>query len=225
MDARNHGDSPHSSNMSYKDMAGDMVQLLNDLGFEKAVLVGHSMGGSAVMYTALNFPRHVEKLIVVDMSPVRASPNLMQMERIFEAMRLVIMDGSLTLSKARKTVDQQLAKTIKSSSMRQFILTNLVEADSGKYKWRVNLPVLEQAFSTQIAVFPPHVRSKTYDGPTLFIGGANSDYIQAKDHDAIKKLFTRAEFHYVDGASHWVHADKPDEFIDLLTTFINYSAL
>lgn len=119
MDARNHGDSPHSSNMSYKDMAGDMIQLLKDLGFKKAVLVGHSMGGSAVMYTALNFPQHVKKLVVVDMSPVRTSPNLMQMERIFEAMRLVMVDGSFTLSKARKTVDQQLSKSIKSSSMRQ----------------------------------------------------------------------------------------------------------
>ncbi|KAG5314194.1 ABHDB protein, partial [Acromyrmex insinuator] len=224
VDARNHGDSPHSSNMSYKDMAGDMIQLLKDLDFERAILVGHSMGGSAVMYTALNFPQHVKKLVIVDMSPVRTSPNLMQMERIFEAMRLVMVDGSLTLSKARKTVDQQLSKSIKSNSMRQFILTNLVEADAGKYKWRVNLPVLEQAFSTQIAVFP-NIGSKIYDGPTLFIGGANSDYIQAKDHDAIKKLFTKAEFHYIDGASHWVHADKPSEFIELLATFINNSAL
>ncbi|XP_012525123.1 protein ABHD11 [Monomorium pharaonis] len=224
VDARNHGDSPHSSNMSYKDMAGDMIELLNDLGFERAILVGHSMGGSAVMYTALNFPQHVEKLVVVDMSPVRTSPNLMQMERIFEAMRLVMMDGNLSLSKARKNVDEQLAKSIKSSSLRQFILTNLVEADSGKYKWRVNLPVLEQAFSTQIAVFP-NVGPKIYDGPTLFIGGTNSDYIQTKDHNAIKKLFTMAKFRYIDGASHWVHADKPNEFVDLLTTFINYSNL
>lgn len=99
-----------------------------------------------------------------------------------------------------------------------------MEADSGKYKWRVNLPVLEQAFSTQIAVFP-NVGAKIYDGPTLFIGGTNSDYIQAKDHNAIKKLFTTAEFCYVDGASHWVHADKPSEFVELLTTFINYPAL
>ncbi|XP_011633101.1 protein ABHD11 isoform X1 [Pogonomyrmex barbatus] len=220
IDARNHGDSPHSSTMSYKDMAGDMIQLLNDLDFDRAILIGHSMGGSAVMYTALNFPQYVEKLTVIDMSPVRASPNLLQMERIFEVMRLAIMDGNLTLSKARKMVDQQLAKSIESDSLRQFLLTNLVEADTGKYKWRINLPVLEQAFSTQIAVFP-NVGSKTYMGPTLFVGGANSDYIQVKDHNAIKKLFPMAEFRYIDGASHWVHADRPEEFIELVTNFIN----
>lgn len=96
----------------------------------------------------------------------------------------------------------------------------MVEEDSGKYKWRVNLPVLEQAFSTQIAVFPK-IESKIYANPTLFIGGANSDYIRVEDHDAIRKLFPLAEFHYIDGANHWVHADKPIEFVDLLTNFIN----
>jgi len=99
-----------------------------------------------------------------------------------------------------------------------------VEADSGKYKWRVNLPVLEQAFATRLAVFP-NVETKVYKNPTLFIGGANSDYIQVQDHDMIKKLFPLAEFRYIDGADHWVHADKPIEFVELLTNFINYPTL
>lgn len=224
VDARNHGDSPHTSNMSYENMAEDVIQLLNDLGFERAILVGHSMGGSAMMYTALNFPQRVEKLAVVDMSPIKTSPSLLQIKKIFEVMSLATADGSPTLSKARKIVDQQLEQSIKSSALRQFLIANLVEVDSGKYKWRVNLPVLEQAFSTQIAVFPK-VDSRIYANPTLFIGGANSDYIRVEDHDAIKKLFPLAEFHYIDGANHWVHADKPIEFVDLLTNFINCPVL
>lgn len=126
MDARNHGDSPHSSNMSYKDMAEDMIQLVTDLDLKKVVLVGHSMGGSAMMYTALNFPQYVEKLAVVDMSPIRTSPSLSQMIKIFEAMRLVTVDGNPTLSKARKVVDQQLAQSIKSTSLRQVIIVFLL---------------------------------------------------------------------------------------------------
>lgn len=49
IDARNHGDSPHSTNMTYSHMAQDVVQLMNDLGFEKSILLGHSMGGSAMI--------------------------------------------------------------------------------------------------------------------------------------------------------------------------------
>jgi abhydrolase domain-containing protein 11 len=97
---------------------------------------------------------------------------------------------------------------------------NLVEANAGKYKWRINLDVLEQTFPTELAIFPK-MDTETYTGPTLFIGGGNSDHIPLEDHNGIKKLFPLAEFDYINGASHWVHVDKPHEFVDLLTNFIN----
>lgn len=100
-------------------MSEDVVQLMNDLGFEKSVLIGHSMGGSTMMYTALHHPKLVEKLIVVDMSPVRTSPSLIEMEKIFQAMRTVKLSGGTTLTKARKLAEEQLADTIKPLSLRQ----------------------------------------------------------------------------------------------------------
>lgn len=220
VDARNHGDSPHSPDMSYMHMAEDVVQLLNDLGFKKSILLGHSMGGSAMMYTTLSYPELVEKLIVVDMSPVRVSPSLTEMGKIFKAMRSVSFEENTTLLRARRSIDDQLAKVITAPALRQFLMTNLVEAEPGKYQWRVNLPVLEESFHTRIASFP-NVAGKTYKGPTLFIGGRKSDYIRVEDHDAIRGLFPTARFVYIEGANHWVHADKPAEFLDLSTEFIN----
>lgn len=220
VDARNHGDSPHTAEMTYKHMAGDIVQLLKDLQYEKAIFVGHSMGGSTMMYVALHYPEIVEKLVVVDMSPIRCSPALTDMGKIFQAMRSVKLEGSTSLSKARKMAEEQLATTIKPLALRQFLMMNLVEAEDGRYKWRINLPVLEQNFPTQIAVFPK-VESKVFAGPTLFIGGSNSDYILVQDHGAIRNLFPSAKFYYISGANHWVHADKPEEFLDVLTSFIN----
>ncbi|KZC08585.1 PREDICTED: alpha/beta hydrolase domain-containing protein 11 [Dufourea novaeangliae] len=220
VDARNHGDSPHSTHMTYRHMAKDITQLMHDLGFEKSVLLGHSMGGSTMMYIALHYPELVEKLIVVDMSPVRTSPQLMEIEKIFNAMRMVKLTGSPTLTKARRMAEEQLADTIKSLTFRQFLIMNLVEADVGKYKWRVNLPVLAENFTTQIAVFP-HIESQVYKGPTLFVGGALSDYIKVEDHNKIKELFPSAEFLYINGANHWVHADKPTEFLKIVINFIN----
>ncbi|XP_043528442.1 protein ABHD11-like isoform X2 [Frieseomelitta varia] len=195
IDARNHGDSPHSSDMTYSHMAQDIVQLMNDLGFEKSILVGHSMGGSAMI------------------------PQLMNMEKIFKAMRTVNLEGVTTLTKARTSVKDQLANAIKSLPLRQFLAMNLVEANNGKFKWRVNLPVLEQNFA-QIAVFPD-VGSRVYNGSTLFMGGSKSDYIKVEDHDKIKKLFPSASFIYINDADHWVHADKPTEFLKTTIDFIN----
>ena len=65
VDARNHGDSPHTPSMSYPLMAEDLARLVEDLMLETVSLVGHSMGGRTVMFAALNNLIDVEKLVVV----------------------------------------------------------------------------------------------------------------------------------------------------------------
>lgn len=102
-------------------MASDVIFFLNNYGYEKVALVGHSMGGSAMMYTALNFPHYAEKLVVVDMSPIRASPKIWQMMIVFEALRSVNVNASSTLSEARQMADKQLARFIESTELRQVI--------------------------------------------------------------------------------------------------------
>lgn len=53
LDLRNHGDSPHVSEMTFDLMARDTVRFLEERDIEKTVLLGHSLGGSSSMYTAL----------------------------------------------------------------------------------------------------------------------------------------------------------------------------
>uniref|UniRef100_A0ABD2XNQ8 sn-1-specific diacylglycerol lipase ABHD11 n=1 Tax=Trichogramma kaykai TaxID=54128 RepID=A0ABD2XNQ8_9HYME len=220
IDARNHGDSPHAAQHTYHHMSEDIALLANDLEIKKLILMGHSMGGGAVMYTALSYPELVEKLIVVDFCPTKTSPSLLGMIKLFDAMRSISLEGAPSLTKARKLADEQLSVNVKSNAVRQFLLTNLVESETGKYKWRVNLPVLEENFPTRIANFT-HEKDRKFNGPTLFIGGTESDYLKESDHPFIQKIFPMAKFHYITGAGHWVHADKPKEFLDCLTNFIN----
>ena len=66
-DARNHGMSEHTETMSYPEMAEDMKSLITE---SKATLIGHSMGGRTAMYFALKYPDLVDKLAIVDVSPV-----------------------------------------------------------------------------------------------------------------------------------------------------------
>ncbi|KAK8752451.1 hypothetical protein OTU49_005685 [Cherax quadricarinatus] len=53
VDARNHGDSPHTSQFCYPLLAKDILFFLEEHSISKAVLMGHSMGGRAVMSVAL----------------------------------------------------------------------------------------------------------------------------------------------------------------------------
>lgn len=55
VDARNHGESPHSPNHRYEDLAADIREFYREQNIEKAVLLGHSMGGRAMMAFALKF--------------------------------------------------------------------------------------------------------------------------------------------------------------------------
>lgn len=57
VDARNHGDSVHSETHSYEDLVEDLRFFTQQLGVDKTALLGHSMGGRAVMLCALKYVR------------------------------------------------------------------------------------------------------------------------------------------------------------------------
>ncbi len=57
-----------------------------------------------------------------------------------------------------------------------------------------------------------------YDGPTLFLHGARSDYVRPEHHAAIRALFPQAKFATLP-TSHWVHAEDPNGFVAAVTAF------
>ena len=100
---------------------------------------------------------------------------------------------------------------------------NLVEnPKTGHIGWRINLDSIHKAFETDIINFPyDKFESKiSYENHALFVGGADSEYLPVHDHPDIMELFPRAEFVYVPGAGHWVHSQKPHDFIHILLKFL-----
>ena len=55
--------------------------------------------------------------------------------------------------------------------------------------------------------------------PTLFIRGEMSNYILDEDIEDLEGQFPDSEFVTVANAGHWVHAEAPGEFIDILLGF------
>lgn len=227
-DARNHGYSEHTDTMSYDEMSSDLVHLLHDqLNMKSAVLVGHSMGGRTVMYTALSKPEVVERQVIVDISPVNkkfdvTDPTEWSMSHFFHVLKSVHFQEKVTMSQARRDADAQLAKRIQDPGIRAWLLMNLHEdRKTGRIGWRNNLNAIHKSFESEIVNFPiEKFESMTYDGPTLFIGGSNSEYIPVIDHLDITELFPQAQFAYVPGAGHWVHSQKPYEFLELVIKFL-----
>lgn len=210
LDMRNHGGSPWADDMGYKAMAADVARFLEDRGYSRATVLGHSMGGKAAMTLALTRPDLVSRLIVADIAPVQYNHTH---GPYVAAMKAAKLDG-LT---RRGDVDAQLAGAVPIASLRSFLMQNLV-LENGKFFWRINLDAVEAGMAGLIGF--PDLAAATFDKPTLFIGGKNSDYITAAQTAPIFARFPTAKIHMIDDAGHWVHAEKPDVFATAVEDFL-----
>jgi esterase len=210
LDARNHGRSPHCSTMSYAEMAADLSCTLDGLGLSRVHLIGHSMGGKAAMTLATTNPDRVRSLVVADVAPIAYDHDF---DTELHAMKAIDAPSV----ERRRDADERLSKHLQDPLLRAFLLQNLVQTD-GKFSWRVNLAAIEAGVDVLTGSF---VLERPYEGPALFLRGANSQYVPDSAHDAIKTHFPRAQMLTIENAGHWLHAEQPDAFVDAATRFLS----
>lgn len=213
IDLRNHGQSPWADAMDYDAMAADLATFLHERNLEKAHWLGHSMGGKAVMWLALQQPHYVKRLVAVDIAPVSYAHSGRFIPFI-EAMQKM----PVATLKHRSEADAILAETIPTLGIRQFLLQNLVSTETG-FRWRLNLSALATHLDTIVA-FP--ATNATFTSPTLFIGGAQSDYLAPIYHDDVYRLFPQAHITLLPDAGHWVNVDAPQALLTQVTDFLGY---
>ena len=211
-DLRNHGQSPHSHIFSYDAMTSDVFELLEDLGLETAIIMGHSMGGKVAMQFALQHPEMTDKLIVVDMSMRQYDERQMHIE-IIKAMMVINFEKV----DSRSAVSELLKHSIPDEKVRLFIMKNLYRKTREELDWR---PDLKSIYQNVDNIFEEISINNVYGGKSLFIQGAQSDYIIKSDIPTILQHFPRAIFNVVSHAGHWVHADNPVEFLQQLNAFL-----
>jgi esterase len=207
-DLRNHGRSVHTQEHSYPLMAADLAELLDSLSIESVSLLGHSMGGKVAMEFALTYPKRVEKLIVVDIAPVEYPAHHRD---VFAGIAAI----DLQIIKSRSEADQLLSQRVESPGVRAFLLKNLYR-EEGSFRWRANFATLEREYA-HIAAAPASGR---FAAPTLFIKGANSNYLLNEYQQAVTERFTNVQLKIISDAGHWPHAEKPETFLRLVTRFL-----
>ena len=229
IDLPNHGHSPWTDRVDYLDMAELLATELEHLG-EPVTLVGHSMGGKVAMQLALRRPELLRALVVVDVSPsdypVRggrtddpdeeASP----FGDYIAAMRALDLDGL----ENRAQADEALQAAVPSRMVRSFLLQSLVRegvgsADGG-WRWRLNLEALERDLGA-LRGFPEPPEGATFDGPVLWIAGANSTYVLPEDRPRMDALFPSTRLVRIKNAGHWVHSEQPEIFLEAIRRFLD----
>lgn len=209
-DLRNHGESPWHSRHDYPALADDVAALIEQRIGSPAAVVGHSMGGKAAMVLALNRPDLVSRLAVVDIAPVRSTGTPIDYVRAMQAV-------PLAADTKRLDVKEALAAVIPDPMIRGFLALNLVSGPTG-LAWAVNLDALEAHFP-DILGFPEIPAGRDFSGPTLFLVGGRSPYVQPEHRPEIERLFPAATIEVIEGAGHWVHADAADAFVAAIDRF------
>ncbi len=212
IDQRNHGRSPHHVDNSYLDLAEDVLELIDDLGFERVSLCAHSMGGKTAMTFALLYPDRVDALIVLDIAPVTYSHSH---ATILEGLQ----DVDLSKVGSRSEVEKQLVDAIPDKSTRMFIMLSLAQKD-GAFFWRLNVDALYSNLPL-IGSFPAQeLVAYSYDRNCLFLKGAKSDYLIEDYYPSIKQWFSNADIAHIDDAGHWLHIEQQDAVLEHVSLFL-----
>lgn len=209
LDLRNHGQSPHDGTFDYPVMVDDIIEFMETHNIDNPVVVGHSMGGKVAMNLAVAHPGKLQKLIVVDIAP---KPYSMEDYVVLKGLNSIQIDNVTT----RQEADESLAAFVSEPDVRQFLLKNLQRKPEGGFKWKLNLPAISANIRN---IGLPLQFEGTFEKPTLFVRGARSEYVKDHDFDRIKKIFPAAEFETLD-AGHWVPAEKPVEFVEVVMKWL-----
>jgi pimeloyl-ACP methyl ester carboxylesterase len=197
-DFRGHGrsDSPGDNDYSAESLAADLAAVVDNLNLEDFVLAGHSMGGAAAIAYAGKNPQKISGLVLTG-TPGKSSPE--QSKQIIaslesDAYEKVMADYTKQLlTHAKPEVDISVKKGI------------------NKLSKETTLNIVKAMFQ-----FDPLPALHRYKGPTLIIATAREDQQPTALHHQVPGV----EKKIIDGTSHWIQMDKPQEFNGLLDDFL-----
>lgn len=211
IDLRNHGESFHHNSMTLFDLAYDIFNYVNYHNLVKFSLLGHSLGGKAVMEYVLRYPSiNLYKVIIVDIVP-KKYPSYH--DNILKVLNMVNLD----ILQTRKEIENYLKKFIFDQKIIFFLLKNLYWSNK-KLKFRFNLDAIIKNYNYLIDEL---TIKGLFFKPILFLYGENTNYFCKEDKNIIYTQFKNVEFYMIKNANHWIHIDNPSQFIKKVTVFLD----
>jgi pimeloyl-ACP methyl ester carboxylesterase len=228
-DLRGHGDSEWAKGSSYSqtDHVYDLTCLIKSEGLEKAVIVGHSMGGMVGLTYAGTFPENVSRLVVLDgvtsfpgraVKPVEARIAEWATDLDKTAARksrhyLSVAEGAERIRARNRRLTPEQALHLATHALKR--------NESGGYSWKFD-PYL-RARSPYRLSFEDHAALwSRIQCRTLLVSGSES-FLPDPETAGVLKHFRQAELVKIEGAGHWLHHDRTDEVLGVLRAFLEAS--
>lgn len=197
LDLRGHGrsDAPPKMEYAVDSLATDIVAVVDSLNINRFVLVGHSMGGAAVISYAGAHPQRVAGVVLAGTSGKSSQK---------EAKPIIT---SLESKDYEKVMDTYMKKLLTNAKPE---VDALEKEGMKRLSKETSLSIIKSIFQ-----FDPLVSLKRYTGPTLIIATPEEN-----QPNALYKQMPNIPLKIMTGTSHWMQMDKPDEFNQILDDFL-----
>jgi pimeloyl-ACP methyl ester carboxylesterase len=213
LDQRGHGESGWPATPAYatEDFARDLVGVLDALGWERAALVGHSMGGHNAMAFAAWYPERVTALVIVDSRPALPGDRLSRMHA--RGHRPPRHHPSLAAAVAAFRLLP--ADTIADPAL----LAHLAEVGTVRREqgWRLRFDPQCNGSRQPVDAWPllPRITA-----PTLIVRGGRSPILPPDMAERMRKSIPRCSLVEIADAYHHLVLDRPAEFAAALRRFL-----
>ncbi len=225
VDQRNHGQSPHNSQMDYASMAQDINEFMDHHNLKPASVMGHSMGGKTAMTFALLHPERVDKLLILDIAP-KSYGSFSNYAKITNDHRNIV-DALLSIHpeeyNSRSEIDKALKEDIPNNMVRSFLLKNIARNEDKSLYWKLNITSISENLDQIMDGFSDPIPDTHYpeNKEVFLIRGGDSPYVQEEDMQHVRSYFPSAQFTSIPNAGHWLHAEQPEYFIKTVKYFLD----
>jgi esterase len=212
LDQRGHGKSfKPTTGFDPKDYANDLFQIMNDLGWSKISLVGHSMGGRNAIQFAYDYPQLLEKLVIEDIGPQARPDSILKIEKLLQSIP--------TPFESKLEAKHFFTNQFRPQILGSYLYTNIEQKADGKADWRFSLPAILESIrrGRGVARWSEFEQLKM---PVLVIRGENSEDLKEDELEEMKLRNPKIQVKVIQKAGHWVHFDQPQQFTQALKDFL-----
>ena len=213
LDQRGHGESQWPEPPAYRtqDFAGDLLGVMDALGWTRMTLIGHSMGGHNAMAFAAWHPERVERLVIVDSRPSIPPDRLTQMhQRGYRPPRRHPSAGA-AVAAFRLLPRETVAPPALLAHLAQAGITER----EGKWVYRFDPACNGTRQPVDAWPLLPKIAC-----PTLIVRGEKSPILPRPMGEEMVKKIPGATLAEIPGVYHHLVLDAPAAFIALLEGFL-----
>lgn len=190
--------------LSIQDLADDLNGFLQGLGIERAVILGHSLGGLVATTFAIRHPERVSALVLMDTGPARGitmgsitTPLLLPLE--------IKNRGMFRRALIRAGIP-------KSGTYSKALVDDMLSAPGGLY----------YKFSRAAAAWTAGNGLKQISAPTLLIWGEDDEVMPSRYARDYVEQIPDAQLVVIPDAGHSPQFDQPEAFAEALYSFLDH---